>query len=146
MYWNNYSCSYQCFYYNRIVFLYIFAWRTSQTLVFCCCVLLRINIHFMHDLLLCWFSPFRQMTLAEKRLLGAHASQSPLPIIPTIEIFAFSQIASTRLYEVPLTSVLTSHQSLQLILSFSSHLSLIFHITFCNTSAILHIIGTNTCV
>lgn len=88
--------------------------------MFCCCVLLSINTHFMRDLLQCWVSPFRQMTPVEKGLLGSRTSFSPLLLKPRNESFAFSHSASARLYEIPPTSLLTFHQSLKLIFSSSA--------------------------
>lgn len=75
--WNNCSHYYSCCYSNRIMFLHIYVTVYIKDLLNLC---LSINTHFMHDLLLCWVSPFKQMTLAEKRLLGSRTSYSPLPL------------------------------------------------------------------
>lgn len=68
--WEHYNHYHSCYFCNRIMFLHTYMNIICMVQVELCFVLLTINTHFMNDLLLCWFTPFRRMTPSWNKALG----------------------------------------------------------------------------
>lgn len=118
-----------CYHRNRIVLV---------KLGFVVCVSLTINTPFVHDLWLCWVSPFRQMIVAQKGALGRwHLIFTTSPETSKWELCFFTLCSRSALWhQADLAGDLPPITWIDLIL-FS--LFLIFHITsWPSTSVFLH--------
>lgn len=82
-----------CYHRNRILLV---------KLGFVVCVLLTINTPFMHDLWLCWVSPFRQMIVAQKGALGRwHLIFTTSPETSKWELCFFTLCSRSALWHPP---------------------------------------------
>lgn len=91
--WKHRVHFHSCYHRNRIVLV---------KLGFVVCVLLTINTPFMHDLWLCWVSPFRQMIVAEKGTLGRwHLIFTTSPETSKWELCFFTLCSRLALWHPP---------------------------------------------